>query len=167
MNTQATAPPRMPPAPGREAPIASLRAHAYRIPTEKPEADGTFAWDATTLVVVEAAGGGAIGLGYSYTGESAVPLVCGTLADAASGYDAMDPQAAWRAMTPSTMGIPKPISQRGMSHKTTSSSRLTIECPRVHKTRLMAARTARKANVAKKAVSRFSSGRIDMAGAFR
>ena len=30
---------------------------AYRIPTDAPEADGTFAWQSTTLVVVEASGG--------------------------------------------------------------------------------------------------------------
>jgi len=34
------------------APITGLQAAAYRIPTDCPEADGTFAWDATTLIVV-------------------------------------------------------------------------------------------------------------------
>ncbi len=33
------------------------RASAYRIPTDKPEADGTAQWDTTTLVVVEVAAG--------------------------------------------------------------------------------------------------------------
>lgn len=36
-----------------DAAIRALRVTAYRIPTDAPEADGTFAWDATTLVLVE------------------------------------------------------------------------------------------------------------------
>ena len=41
-----------------EAPIGHLAARAYRIPTDAPEADGTLAWNATTVVVVEIAAGG-------------------------------------------------------------------------------------------------------------
>lgn len=36
------------------APVREVRAAAYRIPTDAPEADGTLSWDATTLVVVHA-----------------------------------------------------------------------------------------------------------------
>ena len=36
-----------------DAAIRALRVAAYRVPTDAPEADGTFAWDATTLVLVE------------------------------------------------------------------------------------------------------------------
>ena len=41
-------------------------ARAYRIPTDQPEADGTLAWDKTTLVVVDVEAGGQTGLGYTY-----------------------------------------------------------------------------------------------------
>ena len=58
-------------------PIAAIRAHAYKIPTDAPEADGTFAWTSTTLVVVEIDAGGCTGLGYTYTDASAVPLIRG------------------------------------------------------------------------------------------
>ncbi len=34
--------------------IVQLDASAYRVPTEAPEEDGTFNWDATTLILVEA-----------------------------------------------------------------------------------------------------------------
>ena len=37
-----------------------------KIPTDAPEADGTYAWDSTTLVLVEARAGGKTGLGYTY-----------------------------------------------------------------------------------------------------
>ncbi|MET8338156.1 enolase C-terminal domain-like protein [Streptosporangium canum] len=33
--------------------IRAVRAAAYRVPTDQPEADGTLVWDATTLVVAE------------------------------------------------------------------------------------------------------------------
>ena len=36
-----------------EVPIRNVRAHAFTIPTDTPEADGTIAWNSTTLVVVE------------------------------------------------------------------------------------------------------------------
>jgi hypothetical protein len=38
----------------------------FCIPTDAPEADGTIAWDATTMVVVTVAAGGHTGLGYTY-----------------------------------------------------------------------------------------------------
>jgi hypothetical protein len=36
------------------APIEWLDVSAYRIPTDAPEADGTYQWDSTTMVLVEA-----------------------------------------------------------------------------------------------------------------
>lgn len=48
-------------------PIAAVRARAFSIPTDAPEADGTFEWESTTLVVVEIDAGGCTGLGYTYT----------------------------------------------------------------------------------------------------
>src|SRR5579871_3910896 len=40
-----------------DACIAHVAAHAFRIPTDGPEADGTLAWKATTLLVVEVEAG--------------------------------------------------------------------------------------------------------------
>ena len=34
--------------------VERLSARAFTVPTDAPEADGTAAWDATTIVVVEA-----------------------------------------------------------------------------------------------------------------
>ena len=39
-----------------------LHVAAYTVPTDAPESDGTLGWDRTTLVVVEAAGSGRVGL---------------------------------------------------------------------------------------------------------
>ncbi len=95
----ARSPAKMPGPPGREAPLAAIRASAYKIPTDAPEADGTYTWDATTIVIVEAEAGGQTGLGYTYTSDTVTSLIAGKLSEAIQGYDALDPQAAWRAMS--------------------------------------------------------------------
>lgn len=80
------------------ATVERITCAAYRIPTDRPESDGTLDWDATTLVVVEAEGGGERGLGYTYADASAAGMAGGLLADAVRGTDALDPPAAYRAM---------------------------------------------------------------------
>ena len=81
-----------------QAPVKDVTARAFTIPTDKPEADGTIAWDSTTLVVVRVEGGGETGLGYTYTHGAIVGLIAGKLKDAIAGVDAMDPPAAYAAM---------------------------------------------------------------------
>ena len=51
----------------QDARIDRVAARAFRIPTDAPEADGTFAWDSTTLVVVEVEAADRTGLGYTYS----------------------------------------------------------------------------------------------------
>ena len=89
---------RAPPAAKPDAAITRVSARAYTIPTDKPEADGTFAWESTTLVVVHAEADGASGLGYTYTHGSAAALINSQLAEAVHGRDALDPPGAWRAL---------------------------------------------------------------------
>jgi L-alanine-DL-glutamate epimerase-like enolase superfamily enzyme len=81
-----------------QASIEQIRARAFKIPTDKPEADGTIAWDSTTLVLVQVSGGGMEGLGYTYSGASIVRLIQDELAKAIEGLDALDPQSAWHSM---------------------------------------------------------------------
>ncbi len=83
---------------GPEAAIGAIRARAYKVPTDMPEADGTFAWEATTIVVVEVEAGGTVGLGYTYSDASIRGLLQGALAKAIEGFDALDPPRAWAAM---------------------------------------------------------------------
>ena len=78
--------------------IAAVRAQAFTVPTDAPEADGTAAWSETTIVVVHAGGGGQEGMGYSYADRSAAGLVTHTLGSVVEGRCALDPQDAWRAM---------------------------------------------------------------------
>ena len=81
-----------------DATISTVKASAFTVPTDRPEADGTFAWDRTTLVLAEVEAGGETGLGFSYTGASAAGLVAGPLSRAIEGLSAFDPPRAWAAM---------------------------------------------------------------------
>ena len=70
-------------------PIERLMVSAYRIPTDFPEADGTLAWNATTLVVVDVRAGGITGLGYTYADAATARLIHDLLVDIVVGRDAM------------------------------------------------------------------------------
>src|SRR6516162_9989435 len=78
--------------------IESVKASAFKIPTDRPEADGTIAWDSTTLVLVEVSAGGEVGIGYTYSSATVVELICGKLASTIAGHDAFAPECAWLAM---------------------------------------------------------------------
>jgi L-alanine-DL-glutamate epimerase-like enolase superfamily enzyme len=78
--------------------LKRIYARAYTIPTDTPEADGTFQWNATTLIVVHVEGGGRTGVGYTYTDGCIVSLIEGKLSEVLKDADAMDPPAAWCTM---------------------------------------------------------------------
>jgi len=82
-----------------DVPIERVQAQAFTVPTDRPEADGTIAWDSTTLVVVEIAGGGRSGLGYTYSSACIVDLIRDTLAEKIEGKNALSPQAAFATMS--------------------------------------------------------------------
>jgi L-alanine-DL-glutamate epimerase-like enolase superfamily enzyme len=84
---------------GRGAPaIEEVRAAVYVIPTDAPEADGTLAWDKTTMVLVTARAGGAEGIGWTYASGAAASLVTDVLAGVVTGRCALDIPAAAEAM---------------------------------------------------------------------
>lgn len=80
------------------AAVRGLHASAYRIPTDGPESDGTFNWDATTLVVVHVDAGGRRGMGYTYADASVASLIAGPLMRAVMDRDAFDICGCWSAM---------------------------------------------------------------------
>jgi len=79
-------------------PIEGLQAAAYRIPTDGPEADGTIAWEFTTLVVVQVRAGGHTGIGCTYADAAAVTLILNTLEGVIKGRDSLDIPGCWMAM---------------------------------------------------------------------
>lgn len=62
----------------------------YRFPTERPESDGTFEWNATTLVLVTLrANNGAFGIGYTYADAATAKLIDEHLLPVVRGGDAV------------------------------------------------------------------------------
>src|ERR1700759_3297205 len=78
--------------------IDGLTAEVYQIPTDQPEADGTLAWSATTMVVARLTCGEVTGLGWTYAGAGAKTVIDSTLAGLACGHDPMDVAALSEAM---------------------------------------------------------------------
>lgn len=89
--------------------VAGLETSVYRIPTNGPEADGTFHWDSTTVVLVEAvAESGQRGLGYSYASATAAGVIHELLADAVVGCRVEDVGTAWKAMVDAVRNVGRP-----------------------------------------------------------
>lgn len=78
--------------------IERVEARAYRVPTDAPEADGTFEWAYTTLVLVEVTAGGRTGLGYTYGSAALTRLIDTTLAPVLIQEDAFAIPRLWDAM---------------------------------------------------------------------
>src|SRR5262249_55929585 len=79
--------------------VDHIAVSTYRIPTETPEeSDGTYVWRATTMVLVEARGGGVTGIGYSYADESTARLIHDTLSGVACDKNVMALPEIWTAL---------------------------------------------------------------------
>lgn len=88
--------------------VERLDVAAYAIPTEKPESDGTFEWDSTTMVGVQVRAGGAVGTGYTYSHVVASMLVRDLLAEVVLGSDAMRVRQRWADMVRAVRNIRLP-----------------------------------------------------------
>jgi L-alanine-DL-glutamate epimerase-like enolase superfamily enzyme len=96
--------------------IEELSATAYTVPTDGPESDGTFVWDKTTMVLVEARAGSVVGLGYSYADAGTALLIRDILAKAVTGLDPMNIPSAWERMISQVRNLGRPgISAMGIS----------------------------------------------------
>jgi L-alanine-DL-glutamate epimerase-like enolase superfamily enzyme len=88
--------------------VERLAVSAYTVPTDEPESDATLEWDSTTIVVVEAAGGGRTGLGYTYAPAAAGRLVEEKLAEVVTGRDAFAVEGVWRDMSAALRNAGRP-----------------------------------------------------------
>src|SRR5919206_3888894 len=91
-------------------PIERVEARAYTVPTDAPEADGTFAWERTTAVIVEVSAGGRTGLGYTYASATVARLVDTVLAPVVMAEDAFAIPRLWKAM----IGTVRNLGWRGL-----------------------------------------------------
>jgi L-alanine-DL-glutamate epimerase-like enolase superfamily enzyme len=96
--------------PGRSsAPrIERLATEVLVVPTDRPESDGTIAWDSTTMVLVRVHAAGTQGLGWTFCHGAAAELVTGPLAAAIVGLDPMATSEAWSAMNHAIRNIGRP-----------------------------------------------------------
>jgi L-alanine-DL-glutamate epimerase-like enolase superfamily enzyme len=96
--------------------IDEILVSAYTVPTDAPESDGTLAWDATTMVLVEARAGEVTGLGYTYADIGTAVLIRETLAKVVTGLDPMSIPSAWAAMVRQVRNLGRPgMSAMGIS----------------------------------------------------
>ncbi|HWG23707.1 enolase C-terminal domain-like protein [Actinospica sp.] len=89
--------------------IESVHASVYNVPTESPEADGTLAWNATTMIVVRVrAADGTTGLGWTYGAPACAHVVEDTLADIVRGRDPMNVPGAFDEMVKAVRNMGRP-----------------------------------------------------------
>jgi L-alanine-DL-glutamate epimerase-like enolase superfamily enzyme len=75
--------------------VERLETCCFTIPTDETESDGTLEWSSTTIVVVEAVGGGRRGIGWTYAPEAAGGVVTELLAPRVPGRSLDDLGALW------------------------------------------------------------------------
>jgi L-alanine-DL-glutamate epimerase-like enolase superfamily enzyme len=85
--------------------VREITAAAYVIPTDAPEADGTLAWDKTTMVLASARAGAAQGIGWTYAASAAQSVIAEVLAVAVIGRSALDVPGAAEAMARAVRNI--------------------------------------------------------------
>jgi len=89
--------------------VTGLNVAVYQIPTATPEADGTIAWDSTTMVLVElTASTGQHGVGFSYASRAAAEVIRDTLAAVVVGRPVDLVRAIWGDMIKAVRNAGRP-----------------------------------------------------------
>jgi len=88
--------------------INRLDVSAYTVPTDLPEADGTFAWDSTTIVIAQTWAGDQTGLGFTYGDRAVAALIDRVLSPLIVGRDPLDVNGCWNAMLQAVRNIGRP-----------------------------------------------------------
>ncbi len=92
-----------------EAKVSCLDVSCYRIPTDRREADGTFHWDSTTMVLVEAqSNSGHCGMGWSYASRAAAEVIHEKLEQIVVGAPVVDVRGCWERMIRSVRNLGRP-----------------------------------------------------------
>lgn len=91
-----------------EIPIDAVDVAVYTVPTDALEADGTLAWDATTMILVRLRAGGAVGQGWTYGSAACATVVTEHLAPVLRGGNALDVPGAWSAMVRALRNVGRP-----------------------------------------------------------
>jgi L-alanine-DL-glutamate epimerase-like enolase superfamily enzyme len=78
--------------------IGELDVAAYTVPTDRPEADGTLEWTATTMVLVRVHAEGVVGTGWTYGPAAAEGVVADVLTEVVRGRSVHDIPGIHEAM---------------------------------------------------------------------
>ena len=78
--------------------IDKSQVRVYTVPTDAAEADGTFAWDSTTMVLVTLEAGGKTGLGYTYADAATGKVAESLMKKMIDGKDVFQHNALLQAM---------------------------------------------------------------------
>ncbi|WP_030231637.1 enolase C-terminal domain-like protein [Streptomyces sp. NRRL S-350] len=88
--------------------VERIGVRVYTVATDAPEADGTLAWDHTTLVLAEAVSGPHSGLGWTYGSPATAAVITGDLGPLVTGRDAHDTSGAYEAMNRAVRNTGRP-----------------------------------------------------------
>ena len=88
--------------------VEQVDVSAYTVPTETPEADGTFAWQETTLVLVRVAACGASGSGYSFADIATANLIDSHLKRHIVNGNCLNIAALWSGMIRAIRNLGRP-----------------------------------------------------------
>jgi L-alanine-DL-glutamate epimerase-like enolase superfamily enzyme len=88
--------------------VERVEVSAYTVPTETPEADGTLAWNETTLVLVRIFAGGARGFGYSFADIATAHAIDAHLKRVVTGGDCLNISQLWLAMVRAIRNLGRP-----------------------------------------------------------
>ena len=91
-----------------EVAVDALRTSAYRVSTDRPEADGTLSWSATTVVVAEVVAGGVLGTGWTYAANACQSVIDDQLTEVVVGTDPMDVVGTQEAMVRACRNLGRP-----------------------------------------------------------
>ncbi|WP_229819837.1 enolase C-terminal domain-like protein [Streptomyces abikoensis] len=88
--------------------VGGVETAVYTVPTDGPEADGTLAWNSTTLVLATVRSEGTTGLGYTYGAPATADVIASELAPLLVGHSAWDVPAAQEAMSRAVRNTGRP-----------------------------------------------------------
>ncbi len=78
--------------------VTRSQVQVFTVPTDAPEADGTYAWDSTTMVLVSVEAGGTAGIGYTYADAATGKLAQTLLEKVVHGREAFEHGAIRQAL---------------------------------------------------------------------
>jgi len=88
--------------------ITALDAAAYTIPTDSPEADGTLAWDKTTMIIARIHAGDQCGIGWTYGAAAVADVIVDVLSPHVLNHNVVDVGGAFDNMVRQIRNVGRP-----------------------------------------------------------